>query len=300
MHTPALSVVVAAPSAAWRSGSPAAVILHFYRLYRAPEWVHILPLPLATFDASVPLGTAMLAAARGIANAFAILAFGFLLNAVSDRHVDRDARKNPLLVPGHGRYKTSLVVLPAISVALAAFSPWPVQLATAWCLTLGCVYSIGPRLKAIPVVGTLTDAAGFAPILFLGMVGPSLPVGFGTIAIIFAALLLQNQLIHESGDRDDDAASGLRTTWLTLGPRWTALLAAAAGTVATVGTASSDAGVRSASVPAIVCAAFVLAFPLLLAWNALTPARARRLRVVHRWCALLVGATLYVAWRHFV
>ncbi len=304
MHPRPLSVVVAAPPQAaagsWWNSSPLLVLPRLYRLYRAPEWLHILPLPLATFDADVPLGTALVAAARGIANAFGILAFGFLLNAVSDRYVDRDARKNPLLLPGHGGYKTSLVMLPAISVALAAFSPWPVQLATAWCLTLGCVYSIGPRLKAIPVVGTLTDAAGFAPILFLGMAGPSLPVGFGTIAIIFAALLLQNQLIHEAGDREDDQASGLRTTWLTLGPRWTALLAACAGALATTATASTDAGVRSAAIPGIVGAAFVVAFPLLLAWDGLTPARARRLRVVHRWCALLVGATLYVAWRHFV
>jgi len=65
--------------------------------------------------------TALLAGARGIANAFAILAFGFLLNAVSDRHVDHDVRKNPLLLPGHGGYKTSLVVLPLVSLALAAF-----------------------------------------------------------------------------------------------------------------------------------------------------------------------------------
>lgn len=304
LHARPLNVVVVAPpqaaSGCWRTSSPLLALHRLYRLYRAPEWLHILPLPLATFDAGVPLDTALLAAARGVANAFGILAFGFLLNAVSDRYVDRDARKNPLLVPGHGRYKTSLVVLPAISVALAAFSPWPVQLATAWCLTLGCVYSIGPRLKAIPVVGTVTDAAGFAPILFLGMAGSALPVGFVTIAVIFAALLLQNQLIHESGDRDDDEASGLRTTWLTFGPRWTALLAASAGIVATVATASTDAGLRSGAVPATVGAAFILVFPLLLAWNGLTPGRARRLRVVHRWCALLVGATLYVAWRHFV
>ena len=56
--------------------------------YRAPEWLHILPLPLATFDAGIPLGTATLAAARGIANAFAILAFGFLLNAVEPNSIE--------------------------------------------------------------------------------------------------------------------------------------------------------------------------------------------------------------------
>jgi 4-hydroxybenzoate polyprenyltransferase len=270
------------------------------RLYRAPEWLHMLPLPLATFDASAPLGTALLAAARGIANAFAILAFGFLLNAVSDRQVDRDPRKNPLLVSGHGRYKTSLVVLPAVSLTLAAFSPWPVQLATAWCLTLGCLYSIGPRLKAIPVVGTVTDAAGFTPILFLGMTGPSLPPGFSTVVIAFAALLLQNQLIHEAADRVDDAASGIRTTWLTLGPRWTALLIAGAGGVVTVVAASAAPPFRYVSAAVAVAAVFVVAFPLLLAWDGLGAGRAARVRVIHRWCAVLLGAALYAAWRDWV
>jgi 4-hydroxybenzoate polyprenyltransferase len=270
------------------------------RLYRAPEWLHMLPLPLATFDASAPLGTALLAAARGIANAFAILAFGFLLNAVSDRQVDRDPRKNPLLVSGHGRYKPSLVVLPAVSLTLAAFSPWPVQLATAWCLTLGCLYSIGPRLKALPVVGTVTDAAGFTPILFLGMTGPSLPPGFSTVVIAFAALLLQNQLIHEAADRVDDAASGIRTTWLTLGPRWTALLVACAGGVVTVVTASAGAPFWYASVGVAVGAVFIFAFPLLVAWDGLSAGRAARLRVIHRWCAVLLGAALYAAWREWV
>jgi 4-hydroxybenzoate polyprenyltransferase len=295
--SPALHRVVETLERAVPGSSP---VFNLLRLYRAPQWLHMLPVPLATFDSSVPLATALLAAGRGVANAFAILAFGFLLNAVSDLHVDRDARKNPLLLPGHGGYKTSLIVLPAVSLALAAFSPWPVQLATAWCLTLGCVYSIGPRLKAIPVVGTVTDAAGFTPILFLGMAGSSLPPGFGTVAIAFAALLLQNQLIHEAGDRVEDEASGIRTTWLALGPRWTALLTAAAGALATGATASTVAPFGYSAVSAVVGAALVVAFPLLLAWQGLSADGAARLRVVHRWCAVLVGAMLYVAWRHAV
>jgi 4-hydroxybenzoate polyprenyltransferase len=167
-----------------------------------------------------------------------------------------------------------------------------VQLATACCLAVGCLYSVGPRLKTKPVVGTLANAAWYVPMLFLGMAGPSLPAGFGTIAIAFTALLLQNQLIHESGDRDEDAASGIRTTWLAFGPRWTALFAACAGSVAIVATAPALGGFRYA-----VGAVFIATFPLLLAWDGLTAERAARLRVVHRWCAVLFGAALYAAWR---
>jgi 4-hydroxybenzoate polyprenyltransferase len=274
------------------SSSP---LIDLLRLYRVRQWVHILPLPLATFDASVPIATALLAAARGMANLFAILAFGFLVNAISDRHVDRDARKNPLVLPGRDGYKASLVALPALSLALAAFSPWPVQLATACCLAVGCLYSVGPRLKTIPVVGTLANAAWYVPMLFLGMAVPSLPPGFGTIAIAFTALLLQNQLIHESGDRIEDEASGIRTTWLAFGPRWTALFAACAGSVAVVTTESTPGAFRYA-----VGIVFIVAFPLLLAWDGLTADRAARLRVVHRWCAVLFGAGLYLDWRDWV
>jgi 4-hydroxybenzoate polyprenyltransferase len=131
--------------------------------------------------------------------------------------------------------------------------------------------------------------------LFLGMARPALPAGFGTIAIAFTALILQNQLIHESGDRIEDEASGIRTTWLAFGPRWTALFAAGAGSAATVVTASAVGSLRYA-----VGAAFIVAFPLLLAWDGLTAERAARLRVVHRWCAVLCGAALYGAWRDWV
>lgn len=270
-------------------------LIDLLRLYRVRQWVHVLPLPLATFDATVPFGTALLAAARGVANLFAILAFGFLVNAIADRYVDRDARKNPLIVPGREGYKASLIALPAVSLLLAAFSPWPVQLATACCLAVGCLYSMGPRLKTIPVVGTLANGAWYVPMLLLGMARPSLPAGFATIAIAFTALILQNQLIHESGDRIEDEASGIRTTWLAFGPRWTALLAAGAGAAAIVMTAPALGAFRFA-----VGTIFIVAFPLLLAWDGLSAERAARLRVVHRWCAVSFGAALYVAWRHWL
>lgn len=275
---------------------PSCVTAHL-RLYRVPEWAHILPLPLATFDLAAPLDVSLPAAARGIANAFAILAFGFLLNAVSDRHVDRDTRKNPLLLPASVDYRWSLALLPTLSVLLASFSPWPAQLATFACLFLGCVYSVGPRLKSIPVVGSLLNAVGFTPILILGMSGPELPPGFGNVALTFAALLLQNQFLHEAGDCIEDRASGIRTTWLTLGPRWTALLAAGAGLAALLAAAGVTAAGGQVAVLLLIGGVFGLGFPLLLARPQLSPASAARLRVYHRWCSVAAGSSLYLAWR---
>jgi 4-hydroxybenzoate polyprenyltransferase len=193
-------------------------------------------------------------------------------------------------------YKTSLALLPAISLILAAFSPWPAQLATLTCLTLGCAYSVGPRLKAVPVAGSLVNAAGFTPILFLGMASPALPPGFGYIALAFAALLLQNQLIHEASDRVEDESSGIRTSWLTLGPGWTALFAGFAGAAAVAAAAAVLPQLRHA-VTVVMGAAFGVTFPALLAARGGIVSYAARLRVLHRWCAVGAGAVLYAAWR---
>ena len=267
------------------------------RLYRVRDWIHMLPVPLATFDLYAPRGRAWLAAGRGVASAFVILAFGFLLNSVSDRQVDRDGRKNPLIIAGAAGYQYSLAVLLVLSLVLAAVSPVPARLAIVTCLALGVVYSIGPRLKSVPVAGSLTNAAGFTLMLFFGMSSATLPVGFGYVALVYATLLLQNQLMHEAGDQLEDRASGIRTTWLTLGPRWTALMAAFAGLGATI--AAAHIVPRAAVVPVVAIASmiFVVAFPLLLSWPRLKTREAARLRVIQRWWAVVFGAALYAAWR---
>jgi len=267
------------------------------RLYRVRDWIHMLPVPLATFDLYAPRGRAWLAAGRGVASAFVILAFGFLLNSVSDRQVDRDGRKNPLIIAGAAGYQYSLAVLLVLSLALAAVSPVPARLAIVSCLVLGVVYSVGPRLKSVPVAGSLTNAAGFTLMLFFGMSSATLPAGFGYVALVYATLLLQNQLMHEAGDQLEDRASGIRTTWLTLGPRWTALMAAFAGLGATI--AAAHIVPRAAVVPVVAIASmiFVVAFPLLLSWPRLKTREAARLRVIQRWWAVVFGAALYAAWR---
>src|SRR5947208_14218500 len=189
------------------------------RLYRVRDWIHMLPVPLATFDLYVPRGRAWLAAGRGVASAFVILAFGFLLNSVSDRRVDRDGRKNPLIVAGAAGYQYSLAVLLVLSLVLATVSPVPARLAILSCLALGVIYSIGPRLKSVPVASSLTNAAGFTLMLFFGMSSDTLLVGFGFVALVYATLLLQNQLMHEAGDTVEGRSSGLPTTGLAVGRR---------------------------------------------------------------------------------
>lgn len=271
-------------------------IRDLFRLYRVRDWLHFLLLPLATFDARPPLGAALFAAGRGIAMTFAILAFGYLVNSVYDRRMDVDPRKNPLIVPGMGKPRSSLVALPAISLMLALGAPWPAQLAAVSSLAFFYVYSAGPRLKAIPVIGSIANVGLFTPLLFVGMRETSVQPGFLYIVMVCAALVFETQLIHEAADQVEDAAGGIHTTWLTLGARWTALLTALAGLGAAAAAAGMMSGVRSAVVVIIIGAVSGVAFPLLLAWHGADAKQAARLRVTHRWCGTLFGAGLFAAW----
>jgi len=263
---------------------------------RLRHWIHFLPAPLATFDPHAPSGSALFAAGRGVASAFTILAFGFLLNSVSDRQMDRDARKNPFVDPAAGEHRYSLAALLVVSLILATLSPWPAQLATLMCLLLGYVYSMGPRLKAIPIAGSLVNVGGFALLLFLGMRDTTLPPRFGYVVLVFASLLLQNQLIHEAADQLEDRAGGVETTWLTLGSRWTGVIAAFSGLAATFATTCLVPAIPLAAVVVLVGTAFAVAFPLLLAWRGQESNQAALLRVTHRWCAVLLGAGLFTVW----
>ena len=108
--------------------------------------------------------------------------------------------------------------------------------------------------------------------------------------------MLETQLIHESADQLDDLRGGVRTTWLTLGPWRTALIAAGAGLT------SAFAAARLVPAHGLplgigVTAVFALAFPLLLATRGTDPTRAARLRLAHRWAGVAMGAGLFALWR---
>ena len=62
---------------------------------RPKQWAHFALLPLACFEPTLP---GALALARGVAIAACVLAYGYLLNAISDRKIDRSLDKNPLAV----------------------------------------------------------------------------------------------------------------------------------------------------------------------------------------------------------
>jgi len=259
------------------------------RLVRLREWYYFLLLPLAGGDPGGGVARSALSCLRGAAVAFFVLGFGYLLNAASDVDVDVDARKNPLLDRTERRGVRSITgALALAAIALAATGPTVALWAAATSLVSGAVYSVGPRLKSVPIAGTLANATNFVPLLWVGAAMPDPPIA-RHLAPAFAGLLLQSQLLHEATDAREDARAGVRTTFSLLGRPWSAALAALFGAVP----ALSGDGMGAAARVSIL-AVYVVVFPLALAAYATDPRRAAKLRLWHRWSGIALGAALFV------
>ncbi len=264
------------------------------RLLRFRAWARFLVLPVAGLELSEHPAASALALGRGLVIAFCVLGFGYLANSVGDRTMDRDPSKNPLL--GGWRddalVRRALVLLALGALLASVAGPASVRLATLICLTSGWAYSLGPRLKGVPLIGTLMNVANFAPLLYVGVGAAGAPERLGWLLPAFAALLVQNQLLHEAADAPEDRAGALRTTFLQLGQVASALLAAASGAVVLM--VALRVLLRCGWSPAFALLAmpFVVLFPALLAWRGSAPAEMARLRVAQRWSAAVCGALL--------
>jgi len=251
-------------------------------------------LPLAGFDARVGTLPAAAAAARGVVVASAVLAFGYLLNAVADRGSDRPG-KNPFAAAGAPRGAGAVAAgLAAAALVASAWAPPVARAATAVSLASGVVYSVGPRLKRYPLLGTLANVTNFAPLLWVGVAAGAQPPGLRAVAAGFVCLLLQNQLLHEAADRQEDRAGHVRTTVLLLGEGRSALVASLLG-------AALLAAVRTArafgAVAGPLALAYVVAFPLALALRGADAAAMNRARAAHRACSVLTGGLLFALLR---
>jgi 4-hydroxybenzoate polyprenyltransferase len=265
------------------------------RAARVGHWAHFLALPAAGWDPRLEPALAAVSLGRGVAIAFAVLAFGYLLNGIADRHMDAGAEKNPLTAEGPlGALRRALALLALAAVALSLPAPRVVLGATAACLASGVVYSVGPRLKRYPLLGTLLNATNFAPLLWVGMAQGGFAPGMIPLTAAFSCLLLQNQLLHEAADREEDLRGRLRTSVLALGPRGAALAAAAFGAGLTATAAALPSLSRAALPLALV---YVVAFPLLLARAAFDARAMSRARLAHRFFAMATGALFFAALR---
>lgn len=261
---------------------------------RLRHWAHFLLLPLAGVDPTLPLGVTLVALVRGGAIAFTVLAFGYLLNSLSDRHMDLDPDKRDL-VPGHraGVQRVAVMTLVVGALALGASGPASTLLATASCLVSGWVYSAGPRLKALPLIGSALNVGNFAPLLAVGLAHDEAPPGLGALVQWFALLLLQNQLIHEAADAEEDARGGVQTTFRRIGRRGAALLALACGLFLVISVGSTEIAAGGPWVAIVIAPPFLFAFPYVLHAHGQRAGSMRRLRLAHRAAAFVTGALLY-------
>jgi 4-hydroxybenzoate polyprenyltransferase len=259
------------------------------------HWAHFLLLPLAGVDDALPIADRVLGAARGVAIAGAVLGFGYLVNSVADRGMDLDASKR--VADGSDPRRLGLLgaALAATALALSVTAPWATRAAVAVSLVSGWAYSTGPRLKRLPVLGSLLNLSSFGPLLFVGLARDALPPALVPLSGVFAGLLLQNQLLHEAADAEEDRRGGLSTTFARFGPACTALAAATCGgAVALVVGLRGDS--RSLVTAAVLAGVFGAVFPAWLASSARRPAAMRVARLLHRVASLCVGAWLYVGW----
>jgi 4-hydroxybenzoate polyprenyltransferase len=223
------------------------------------------------------------------------LAYAYGFNGITDRGMDLDEAKNSLAglvdVPREAVLLVAACALVAVGIA-AALTPVAL-VGTGMSLVAATLYSAQPRLKAVPIVGTLVNGLIFAPLPFLASSGPP-SAGMMFLAYCFYVLVTQNQILHEISDSQEDATAGVRTTGVVVGPTGVRVIAVILGPLAALLIWRLHA---TASVVALMACALGLCGGATMV--ALGDAeRAGRLRVAHRWYSLGVGAVLFalIAW----
>ena len=268
----------------------------FLRLYRVLDWLHFLPLPLAGWLAGEARSGRALAGA--VAAWGCALAYMSAVNQAFDDQLDRRSGKNPVGAR-FGRRGAVLLSLPpalgavALAAALAPAGLGPVL----FVLAAATVYSAPPRLKRVPLVGTLWNVVIALPGLFLADRAPLDRGPLRLLAGLFALLLLAGQLIHEAEDREEDRAGGVSTVAVLAGAR--GALGAAALCLAALPPLTLWLGrslpLRGPLVAAVslFAGAWLWSLGALLRRGDLAGVRAVRLR--YRYAALGLGALAFAA-----
>lgn len=263
------------------------------RATRIRHWWYFLPLPLLSWRPAADV-VALAQLGRGVLVAGCILAFGYLVNGLSDRSLDGSAEKR--LAPADTSRELHLwaLGLACAAVGLAATGPLVVSSAALVALASGLLYSVGPRLKAVPVVGTLMNATHFAPLLLLGgAMDGALERPRWWVVATFCALILQSQLIHEAADARDDARGDVRTTYLAIGAGATSLLVSALGCLVLYGALGVATSLDRSAMWAAPFVVFAFGFTLPVARCAPSDPMLATTRAVQRWVGALAGLCLF-------
>jgi 4-hydroxybenzoate polyprenyltransferase len=260
------------------------------RALRASDWWYFAVLPLVSLVGD-PRGDddVVLRLAGGVLVAALCLAYAYGFNGITDRGMDRDEAKNALAglaeVPREAALLVAACACAAVGIA-AALSPVALS-GTGVSLVAATLYSAQPRLKRLPVVGTLVNVLIFAPLPLLAAAGPPSP-GMLFLAYCFYVLVTQNQILHEVADSHEDVTAGVRTTGVVVGAAGIRVIAIILGPLAAFLLWRMQA---SASVALLAAAPALCGGATMVALG--DARRAGRLRVAHRWYSLAVGGVLF-------
>jgi 4-hydroxybenzoate polyprenyltransferase len=260
------------------------------RALRASDWWYFSVLPLVSLVGD-PRGEAdvVLRLLGGILVAALCLAYSYGFNGITDRAMDRDAAKNALAglaaVPREAALLVAACALAAVGIA-ATLTPVAL-LGAGMSLVAATLYSAQPRLKRLPLVGTLVNVLIFAPLPLLAAVGPPSP-GMLFLTYCFYVLLTQNQILHELADSDEDVTAGVRTTGVVVGATGVRAIAVVLGPLAALLLWRMQA---TGSVALLTAALGLCGGATMVALADVR--RARQLRVAHRWYSLVVGGVLF-------
>ena len=260
------------------------------RALRASGWWYFAALPLVVLVADPRgEGDVILRVLGSVLVAALCLGYAYGLNGITDRGMDRDVAKNSLAgltaVPQEAVVLVAACALGAVAIAVALT---PVALVGASVsLVAATCYSAYPRLKRLPVVGTVVNVLIFLPLPLLAVAGwPSLRTQFLTYC--FWVLVTQNQILHEVADGREDAIGGVRTTGVVVGAVGLRVIAVILGPLCIL---------PLWRIQAVSAALFAATLGLCAGATMVglcTPQRAGQLRVAHRWFSLGVGVVLFV------
>jgi 4-hydroxybenzoate polyprenyltransferase len=270
----------AARTGAWRRAA---------RALRGSGWWYFSLLPLISLVGD-PHGEGDVVRLVGsVVVAGLCLAYAYGFNGITDRGMDRDEAKNSLAglveVPREAAVLVTACALAALGIS-ATLTPVAL-IGTGMSLVAATLYSAQPRLKALPVVGTLVNGLIFAPLPFLASIGPP-STGMSFLAYCFYVLVTQNQILHEISDSQEDATAGVRTTGMVVGPSGVRVIAVVLGPLAAVLLWRLHA---TASVALVVAELGLCGGATMVALG--DAQRAGQLRAVHRWYSLASGAVLF-------
>lgn|GEM_PF-3310093 len=261
---------------------------------RVKDWLHFLFLPLLDF---APGEINWFNLVLAVFCAGFCLAFAYGYNQFKDESIDRNTEQFSLDMYGYTPNGLRIVLIVLIFLAaLCGVLIDPMALNAAIVSILGSAfYSGGPRLKRIPVIGTLTNLMIFVPLTLLG---GSFGGGFYFIIFLLAliALLMQSQMIHEAADYKEDMQQMVSTTAVKFGLNFSKKGSLVWGLLSLIAFAVLALQLDNywIWIGTGFLAAFNLAYMMLADFH--NEKSTARLRLEHRYIGLLVGTIAYITY----